>query len=314
MRTELTLPRITRPESQSREVLASRVIAAALAALAIAVGIWLRDWRVGLGLGSIPAVLMAATYFVKAETPAPSRRPTPIADGFPPLGRAQLEGSRPQESAPVKPADAVAEIDLSPIAPLTVGEVQVTVIRGSITDQQVDVIVNAANRFLRGGSGVDAAIEKAAGRAPYDECAEKYPADDHGTRCPPGSCVWTGPGRLAEKGVKGIVHAVGPVWNASTPAALAESEQDLFSANGSAVALADDHEATSVALPFLSAGVFGAPWPEAAELAVRGAAGAAYAASHLKEVRFVIFEKEAWPHFRAAFEVARKIEGLQKKS
>lgn len=341
MRTEFPTQTWMRPERHNTEILASRVIAAALAALAVAVGIWLRDWKVGLGLGSIPAVLLAATCCVRSEGGAPSRRPSPSDGGLPfrrvsspavspvkepaPRGTsawpgpvamalAPQEDSASQRSAPhsaqAAAVDPEAPIDLSPIPPLTVGETQVTVVRGSITDQRVDVIVNAANSRLAGGSGVDAAILKAAGRAPYDECHERYPQG-----CPTGQAVWTGPGRLAEIGVKGIVHAVGPIWNADAPSA----SQDLaYRANRAAVKTAALHGATTVAMPFLSAGAFLKSIPEAARDGVKAVLARtalqavvdslreASPPTRLREVRFVVWEADAVPPFRAAFEAQRQ--------
>ena len=332
MRTELALPSWIRPESTTPEILASRVIAAALAALAVAAGIWLRNWKVGLGLGSIPTVLLAATLSVEPPGMTPSRRQTPdeptpggltlgaiqAPETLPPAGLRRYIGlsaahSRPDKPLPIAPAagqssvphtdvssirpvPAEPQIDLSPIAPLVVGDTQVTVVMGSITDQRVDVIVNAANSALVGGGGVDAAILAAAGQEPYDECARLYPAG-----CPEGQARWTGPGRLAQIGVKGIAHAVGPIWGGK------DSPDLLRQANIAALELAESNGMVTVALPFLSTGAFLAPMGKAAPIVVQAIVDhlrAASAPTTLREVRFAVIAK-AIPHFRAAFEAIR---------
>src|SRR5438045_3642836 len=78
---------------------------------------------------------------------------------------------------------------------------------GDITTMPADAIVNAANEHLAGGGGVDGAIHRAAGPAVMAELVEKFgPA----RRCPTGSAVATGAGRLP---ARWVIHAVGPRWS-----------------------------------------------------------------------------------------------------
>src|SRR5690242_1337774 len=77
-------------------------------------------------------------------------------------------------------------------------------VQGDITKQDVDAIVNAANSALASGSGVNGAIQSAAGLALMEETARRYPDG-----CPTGSAVASGAGNIP---VKFVFHAVGPVW------------------------------------------------------------------------------------------------------
>jgi O-acetyl-ADP-ribose deacetylase len=130
---------------------------------------------------------------------------------------------------------------------------------GDITTVRVDAIVNAANRELAGGGGVDGAIHRAAGPQLAAELRHKYDG------CPTGSAVVTGPGRLADHDVRWIVHAVGPIWRGGDHG----EEKLLYSAYSRALDLADEVGARSVAFPAISAGVYGYPVDRAATVGVR---------------------------------------------
>ena len=87
---------------------------------------------------------------------------------------------------------------------ININNCQIELIRGDITDQEVDAIVNAANASLADGGGVDGAIHRRGGSAIMRETDEKYP---HG--CPTGNTVSSGAGNLK---AKFVFHAVGPRW------------------------------------------------------------------------------------------------------
>lgn len=130
--------------------------------------------------------------------------------------------------------------------------------RGDITRFSADAIVNAANSELAGGGGVDGAIHDAAGPDLMTELRARYRG------CPTGSAVITGAGRLADRGVRHVIHAVGPVWRGG---GRGEAEQ-LASAYHSAMALAREYGALSLAIPAISCGVYGYPLDEAARIAI----------------------------------------------
>jgi O-acetyl-ADP-ribose deacetylase len=254
--------RPVRPEATLSKVSSgSLVVAVACAALAIGLGIRFQDWRVGAGLGLGSLLALGCTYR--------NRNPT------------ALSGQPPQPVAPAAP------IDLSPVPELVIGTTRIRVIQGDIIQRDVDVIVNAANTALRGGTGIDAAIEAAAGRAPYEECARNYP-----NGCDEGGAVWTGAGNLSHDGVKGIVHAVGP----------REIHDGLLAdAYNNALQVAHEHGARSVAMPFISTGVFG--YRDAMDRAAAVAIPAicewvrAHPSTPIKEIRLMVFAK-AIPHLR----------------
>jgi O-acetyl-ADP-ribose deacetylase len=131
----------------------------------------------------------------------------------------------------------------------------VRLLAGDITQVSVDVVVNAANRALAGGSGVDGAIHAAAGPSVMAELRE------HDDGCPTGSAVLTGGGDLP---AHFIVHAVGPIWRGGD----AGEATLLASAVAGALDLVQEAGGHTVAFPALSCGVYGYPLQEAATVAL----------------------------------------------
>lgn len=127
--------------------------------------------------------------------------------------------------------------------------------QGDITAQTVDAIVNAANRRMRGGGGVDGAIHAAAGPGLLEECVARFP-DGLAT----GAAGWThGHGLDA----RWVIHVVGPNYSAG------ETDRSLLeSCYVNALTVADELEARSVAFPLVSAGVYGWPRADAVRAAV----------------------------------------------
>jgi O-acetyl-ADP-ribose deacetylase (regulator of RNase III) len=148
-------------------------------------------------------------------------------------------------------------------------------VRGDITTEQVDAVVNAANSGLRGGGGVDGAIHRAAG-------AERLAAACRAIGgCPPGRAVVTDGFDLP---ARFIIHTVGPVWRGGS----AGEPETLASCYRSALAAADQVGARSVAFPAISTGVFGYPPEQAAQVAVTTVRAAA---TDVSVVRFVVFDQ-----------------------
>ena len=163
---------------------------------------------------------------------------------------------------------------------------RITLVRGDITQQHVDAIVNAANSSLMGGGGVDGAIHGRGGAAILDDCLrlrrERFP---HGL--PTGQAVATTAGALQ---ARWVIHTVGPVYTAvPDPAAL------LRSCHVESLRVADDLGAASVAFPAISTGVYGYPVEEAAPVALRAVLEAE---TRVADVRFVLFD----PATHAVFE------------
>jgi O-acetyl-ADP-ribose deacetylase len=149
---------------------------------------------------------------------------------------------------------------------------------GDITRQRIDVIGNAASTALRGGGGVDGAIHAAAGPGLLQELAKRY---RDGT--PTGTAVATGGHRLS---ARWIIHAVGPIWHGG-----GNGEPDLLAgAYRSSLQLADELDATSLALPAISMGIYGYPLAEGAGVAVRTVLEHLEGETPLRLVRFVLRE------------------------
>ena len=131
----------------------------------------------------------------------------------------------------------------------------ISVVEGNITELSVDAVVNAASGRMRGGGGVDGAIHAAAGPALDVECVEKFPDG-----LPTGQAGWTR-GHLLP--ARWVIHVVGPNHRAG------ETDRSLLvSCYTNALRVADELEASSVAFPLVSAGIYGWPRPDAIAAAV----------------------------------------------
>jgi len=128
-------------------------------------------------------------------------------------------------------------------------------VRGDITQLEVDAIVNAANNFMCGGSGVDGAIHDAAGPGLYAEC-KACPFKAPRTRCRDGEAVITGGHSLF---AKHVIHTVGPKDG---------DPETLASSYAQCLALARERGLTSIAFPCISTGVYGFPNVHAALVAI----------------------------------------------
>ena len=165
---------------------------------------------------------------------------------------------------------------------------RLVLLRGDITQQEVDAVVNAANGSLLGGGGVDGAIHRRGGPAVLEACREvrrtTWPDG-----LPTGEAVATTGGDLP---ARWVIHTVGPVY-AGSPDPAAE----LAACHTNALRVADEVGAHTVAFPAISTGVFGYPPEEAAPVALAAVAGAT---TEVEEVRFVLFDEDTLEVFRAA--------------
>jgi O-acetyl-ADP-ribose deacetylase (regulator of RNase III) len=163
----------------------------------------------------------------------------------------------------------------------------ITLHEGDITtDAEADAIVNAANSSLRGGGGVDGAIHRAAGPQLLEHCLALG-------GCDTGDAKITGAGRLP---ADHVIHAVGPVWRGGgndEPALLASCYRR-------AIELAAEHGCRRVAFPAISAGVYGYPLAQAAEVAIDATRAALDEHPEVREARFWLFDRAAFDAFAAA--------------
>jgi O-acetyl-ADP-ribose deacetylase (regulator of RNase III) len=164
---------------------------------------------------------------------------------------------------------------------------RISVVRGDITTQAVDAIVNAANEHCSGGGGVDGAIHRAAGRQLLEAC-RALPEVAPKVRCPTGRAVITPGFRLP---ARFVIHTVGPRY------AMPNAKALLASALRSSLALAEAHALRTVALPAISCGVYGYPADEAAAIAAQVCRERPWA---LDEIRFVLFDAPTYHAFGRA--------------
>ena len=157
-------------------------------------------------------------------------------------------------------------------------------VRGDITEQAIDAIVNAANSSLLGGGGVDGAIHRAGGPAILEECRLLG-------GCETGDAKATTAGQLP---ARHVIHTVGPVWHGGEAA---EAEL-LASCHRRALELAAELGCASVAFPAISTGVYGYPVELAAPVAVAAVREALH--SPVELVRFVLFGDESLAAFTRA--------------
>ena len=134
-------------------------------------------------------------------------------------------------------------------------------VQGDITRQRVDAVVNAANRAMRGGGGVDGAIHRAGGPAILEDCVARFP---HGLAT--GDAGWTTAGEMP---ARWVIHVVGPNHRAG------ETDRSLLtSCYARALEVADELGARTIAFPLVSAGVYGWPKNDAIAAAVETLAAA----------------------------------------
>ena len=168
----------------------------------------------------------------------------------------------------------------------------IEIVRGDITEQAVDAVVNAANSSLLGGGGVDGAIHRRGGPAILAACRELR-ATTLPDGLPTGQAVATTAGDLP---AQWVIHTVGPVW--------AEHEDrtpDLQNAYRSSLRVARELGAATVAFPAVSAGIYGWPMDDAARIAVSTVrAVLSSGVGSVELVRFVLFSDDALAAFRTA--------------
>jgi O-acetyl-ADP-ribose deacetylase len=167
---------------------------------------------------------------------------------------------------------------------------RLVLLRGDITRQEVDAVVNAANPSLLGGGGVDGAIHRAGGPAILEACQElrRTTLPDG---LPTGEAVATGGGDLP---ARWAIHTAGPVYSRD-----ADPPRALAACHANALRVADELGARTVAFPAISTGAFGYPVDEAAQVAVDAVRAAR---TSVDDVRFVVFDDTTLEAFRRAID------------
>jgi len=158
----------------------------------------------------------------------------------------------------------------------------INIIKGDITKQQVDAIVNAANSSLLGGGGVDGAIHRAGGPEILEAC-KKIVADQG--PCKTGEAVITTGGELP---ARFVIHAVGPIWYGGKN----KEEQLLANAYLNSLNLAALNDIRSIAFPNISTGAYNFPKDKAARIALKVTYDFIEAENIFEEILFVCFDEE----------------------
>lgn len=178
-----------------------------------------------------------------------------------------------------------------PATEMRIKQAMLAIIRGDITRQTTDAIVNAANSSLMGGGGVDGAIHRAGGPAILEECKQIVSRQG---RLPTGKAVITTGGNLK---ARFVIHTVGPIWHGGN-----RGEPELLaSAYRESLQVAAENNLSSISFPSISTGAYGYPVVEAAKVAVYAAVSFLKEnATSIKKTTFVLFDSTTFQSYASA--------------
>ncbi len=173
------------------------------------------------------------------------------------------------------------------------GKISLKLAQGDITKYPAEAIVNAANKYLEHGGGVAAAIAKAAANsaAEYTRISKEEMRKQVGRDyIEHGEVVVTPAMKLEERGIKYVIHTVGPIcggkWNA-------ELKEKLYKALKAPMEKADELGLNSIAFPAVSAGIYGCPLKEVVKTFVEAAKDFAKAAKSVGEIALVLYDEKS---------------------
>jgi O-acetyl-ADP-ribose deacetylase (regulator of RNase III) len=173
-----------------------------------------------------------------------------------------------------------------------INQARLSIIKGDITQQATDAIVNAANSSLMGGGGVDGAIHRAGGPEILAECKQIVSSQG---RLPTGKAVITTAGNMKSRHV---IHTVGPIWHGGN-----QGEAELLaSAYQESLKLAAENNLTSIAFPSISTGAYGYPVDEASRIALKTAVSFLGETTSIKEVVFVLYDSRTFDAYASTLQ------------
>jgi O-acetyl-ADP-ribose deacetylase len=177
---------------------------------------------------------------------------------------------------------------------VTINQRKLSLVRGDITKQLTDAIVNAANSSLMGGGGVDGAIHRAGGPAILEECKRIVAWQG---RLPAGKAVITTGGNLP---AKYVIHTVGPIWRGEGN----RESETLASAYRESLKIAEEKKLKDLAFPSISTGAYGYPVDDAADVAINTVISfLKKEAISVMEVIFVLFDAYTLQAYRNALDI-----------
>jgi O-acetyl-ADP-ribose deacetylase (regulator of RNase III) len=175
------------------------------------------------------------------------------------------------------------------VATAEAGETRLDIVVADITTLDVDAIVNAANRSLLGGGGVDGAIHRAAGPELLEACRKLRGCETGSAKITPGFKLMA----------RHVIHAVGPVWHGGND----REDELLASCYRTALDLGVQNRLHSIAFPAISTGVYAFPADMAARIAVGTVVAEVAAGTRgIGQVVFCCFSQDSATHHRDAFE------------
>ena len=159
----------------------------------------------------------------------------------------------------------------------------INVIQGDITQLEVDAIVNAANKSLLGGGGVDGAIHRAAGPELLEECKTLDGCETGGAKLTKGYNLKA----------RYVIHTVGPVWNGGTRG----EDQLLANCYQNSLQLANEKGLKSIAFPAISTGVYRFPIDRACRIALESLRDYLKSDESLNNIYFVCFDQDVFDQY-----------------
>jgi O-acetyl-ADP-ribose deacetylase (regulator of RNase III) len=157
---------------------------------------------------------------------------------------------------------------------------RIEILRGDITNLEVDAIVNAANTTLLGGGGVDGAIHRAAGAELLAECRTLG-------GCEPGQAKIT---RGYHLPARFVIHTVGPVWRGGKH----DEARILANCYRNSLQLAVENQIKTIAFPAISCGAYGYPVEEAAYIAFKATRDFLATTDEIQKVIFVVWDEDVY--------------------
>lgn len=165
---------------------------------------------------------------------------------------------------------------------------KIEISQGDICKLEIDCVVNAANKSLLGGGGVDGAIHRAAGHELLKYCRQLGGAETGEAKITPGFNL----------NAKYIIHTVGPVWNNGKN----NENEKLSLAYKNSLLLADEYKIKEIAFPSISTGAYSFPFIDACHIALKTITKFLPSLLHIEKVVLICYSREDYEMYRKVFQ------------